>query len=147
MFLALVVITVCTSPAKVDRRVGGYLPDGPGHAKYKFGLPNSSSPHSPLSEVVPSLLPTAGDDAISQPPPPKRQCLHIGGHKCNTPDMGILGRNIEMEFEDDSGNATTWWTGIVTQYDSTKDQYAAFFPSDNATVWFQAEEEDYRVIP
>jgi len=61
--------------------------------------------------------------------------------------MGILGRNIEMEFEDDSGNATTWWTGIVTQYDPTKDQYAAFFPSDNATVWFQAEDEDYRVIP
>jgi len=88
-----------------------------------------------------------GDDAISQPPPSKRQCLHIGGHKCNTPDMGILGRNIEMEFEDDSGNATTWWTGIVTQYDPPKDQYAAFFPSDNATVWFQAEDEDYRVIP
>ena len=65
VFLALVVITVCTSPAKVDQRVGGYLPDGPGHAKYKFGLPNSSSPHSPLSEVVP-CYPQLGDVHISR---------------------------------------------------------------------------------
>ena len=65
VFLALVVITVCTSPAKVDQKLGGYLPDGPGHAKYKFGLPNSSSPHSPLSEVVP-CYPQLGDDNISR---------------------------------------------------------------------------------
>ena len=65
VFLALVVITVCTSPAKVDQRLGGYLPDGPGHAKYRFGLPNSSFPHSPLSEVVPCYL-QLGDVHISR---------------------------------------------------------------------------------
>ena len=35
-----------------------------------------------------------------------------------------------MEFENENG---TWWAGMVTQYNPTNDQYAAFFPSDHTS--------------
>ena len=31
-----------------------------------------------------------------------------------------------MEFENENGTANTWWAGMVTQYNPTNDQYAAF---------------------
>ena len=49
-----------------------------------------------------------------------------------------------MEFEDENGS--TWWRGLVTQYDPTGDQYAAFFPSDNTTIYFKAEDGDNRIL-
>ena len=55
----------------------------------------------------------------------------------SNPDMEILGKNIEMEFEDENGS--TWYRGLVTQY-------AAFFPSDNTTVYFKADDEDYHIV-
>ena len=44
-----------------------------------------------------------------------------------------MGKNIEMEFENENGTANTWWAGMVTQYNPTNDQYAAFFPSDHTS--------------
>ena len=38
-----------------------------------------------------------------------------------------------MEFENENGTANTWWAGMVTQYNPTNDQYAAFFPSDHTS--------------
>ena len=38
-----------------------------------------------------------------------------------------------MEFENEKGTANTWWAGMVTQYNPTNDQYAAFFPSDHTS--------------
>ena len=50
-----------------------------------------------------------------------------------------------MIFEDVSaGDTNTWWTRLVTQYDPRANQYAASFPSDKTTVYFKADDEDYR---
>ena len=54
---------------------------------------------------------------------------------------------IEMEFEDESGNGTTGWVGMVNRYNPFHDQYEDFFPSDNTTVWFLATDEDYHIVP
>ena len=81
-----------------------------------------------------------------QPPPPQKTCSHTSKQQCITPDMGILGKNIKMEFENENGTANTWWAGMVTQYNPTNDQYAAFFPSDHTTVYFKVDDEDYRIV-
>ena len=52
VFLALVTIAVYTSPSRVVERPGDYLSDDAGQARYTFVQPNSSSPHSSLSEIV-----------------------------------------------------------------------------------------------
>ena len=58
--------------------------------------------------------------------------------------MGILGKKIEMEFEDEG--TFTWCIGSVTEYDPKKNQYTAFFSSDNTTMYFNADDKDYSVF-
>ena len=87
---------------------------------------------------------TTNDNGVvlNLPLPAKRWC--VCHNEITDPDMGILGKKIEMEFEDEG--TSTWWIGSVTEYDPKKNQYTAFFSSDNTTVYFNADDKDYRIL-
>ena len=58
---------------------------------------------------------TTNDNGVvlNLPPPAKRRCVRH--NEITDPDMGILGKKIEMEFEDEG--TTTWWISSVTEYE------------------------------
>ena len=67
----------------------------------------------------------------------KKQCL--------TQSMPLVGRHIEMEFNNEDGS-TTWWGGKVTNYKTESDTYEAYFPYDCTTVEFSSLDDDYRLV-
>ena len=51
-----------------------------------------------------------------------------------------------MDSKHESGEASTWWTGLVTQYNPEGDQYAAFFPNNNTIVYFKANNGAHHIL-
>ncbi len=76
VLLALLVIAACAVPARVGRRVGGYLSETPGQALSQYQLPKCSSPHSLWSEVPCFLAPQQGPG------------VHVSRHSAPVHDHG-----------------------------------------------------------